>query len=252
MPAEKTDVLREFRADLHIHSCLSPCGDWEMSPRNIVQKSLEKRLDLIAVCDHNTCENAGAVMREGRRRGLAVLPGLEICSREEVHILAIFGDLEDALAMQAWIYSGLTGQNQPEVFGYQIVSNEDSEVLGENPRLLIGATAFGLGDIVRRTHALNGLSLGAHVDRPAYGIINQLGFIPSDLPLDGVEVSYRTVLSKARETLPVIGTRPCLTSSDAHFLKDIGRAHTVLSMAAPTVAEIRLALRGQRTRRIVI
>lgn len=251
MPADNSDVLREFKADLHIHSCLSPCGDWEMSPRNIIRESLERRLDLIAICDHNTCENAGAVIREGRRRGLSVLPGLEICSREEVHILAIFGDLDNALAMQEWVYSGLTGQNQPEVFGYQIVSNEDSEVLGENPRLLIGATAFGLGDIVRRTHALNGLSLSAHVDRPANGIINQLGFIPPDLLIDGVEVSYRVVLSKARETLPIIATLPCLTSSDAHFLKDIGRAHTVLSMAAPTVEEIGLALRGQRARRIV-
>jgi 3',5'-nucleoside bisphosphate phosphatase len=245
-------VLREFKADLHIHTCLSPCGDWEMSPRNIVRKSREARLDLIAVCDHNTCENAGAVMREGQREGLCVLPGLEICSREEVHILAIFGELEHALAMQEWVYAGLTGQNQPEIFGYQIVSNEDSEVLGENPRLLIGATERGLGDIVRRTHALNGLSLSAHVDRPANGIINQLGFIPPDLRLDGVEVSYRVGLPTARESLPLIGSLPCLTSSDAHFLKDIGRARTVLRMAAPTIAEIGLALRGQQERRVVV
>jgi PHP family Zn ribbon phosphoesterase len=252
MPAGEPAVLREFKVDLHIHTCLSPCGDWEMSPHNIIQRSLDTALDLIAICDHNTSENAGAVMREGRRRGICVLPGLEICSKEEVHILAIFGELEHALAMQAWVYAGLPGQNQPEVFGYQVVANEDSEVLGENPRLLIGATRLGLGEIVRQTHALSGLSVSAHVDRPANGIINQLGFIPPDLKIDAVEVSRRIALPIARQTLPEIGNRPCITSSDAHFLKDIGAARTVLSMAAASVEEIGLALRGEQGRRILV
>jgi predicted metal-dependent phosphoesterase TrpH len=107
MPAGEPVVLREFKADLHVHTCLSPCGDWEMSPRNIIQRSLDASLDLIAICDHNTRENAGAVIREGRRRGICVLPGLEICSKEEVHILAIFDELEHALVMQEWVYAGL-------------------------------------------------------------------------------------------------------------------------------------------------
>jgi PHP family Zn ribbon phosphoesterase len=252
MPAGEPAVLREFKADLHIHTCLSPCGDWEMSPRNIIQKSLDVSLDLIAICDHNSSENAGAVMREGRRGGIRVLPGLEICSKEEVHILAIFDELEQALAMQEWVYAGLSGLNQPEVFGYQIVANEDSEVLAENPRLLIGATRLGLGDIVRQTHALNGLSVSAHVDRPANGIINQLGFIPPDLAIDGVEVSRRIALAKARQVLPDIGNRPCISSSDAHFLKDIGAVHTVLSMAAATIEEIGYALRGEQGRRVLV
>jgi hypothetical protein len=252
MSAGDPAVLREFKADLHIHTCLSPCGDWEMSPRHIIQRSLDVSLDLIAICDHNTSENAGAVMREGRRRGVGVLPGLEICSKEEVHILAIFGELEHALAMQEWVYAGLSGQNQPEVFGYQIVANEDSEVLAENPRLLIGATRLGLGEIVRQTHALSGLSVSAHVDRPANGIINQLGFIPPDLMIDAVEVSRRISLPRARPSLPEIGKLPCITSSDAHYLKDIGTVHTVLRMAAATIEEIGLALRGAHERAILI
>jgi hypothetical protein len=241
-------VLRDIHADLHIHTCLSPCGEWEMSPRDIVRRCRDAGLDLIAVCDHNSCENAGAVMREGGRRGLAVLPGLEICSREEVHVLAVFECLDSAQTMQEWVYAGLDGLNQPELFGWQVVANEDSEVLGENPRLLIGATRLGLGEIVRRTHALGGLSLSAHVDRPANGIINQLGFIPADLELDGVEVSWRIPLSEARARLPEIGDRPCVTASDAHRLEDIGRACTVLHVAEPTLAEIRLALQGRDRR----
>jgi hypothetical protein len=244
-------VLKEFKADLHIHTCLSPCGDWDMSPRGVIQKSLAAGLNLIAVCDHNSGENAGAVVREGRRQGLAALPGMEVCSREEVHILALFEHLEQVSAMQEFVYSGLAGNNQPEVFGYQIVANEENEVLGENPRLLIGATRYSLADIVGHTHALGGLSVSCHVDRPANGIINQLGFIPPDLALDAVEVSYRVPLNKARETLPAIGALPCITSSDAHYLKDIGRAYCLLHMAAATFHELSLALKGQQGRRIV-
>jgi hypothetical protein len=252
MAIDDPSGLRTFKADLHIHTCLSPCGDWEMSPRDVVRRGREAGLDLIAVCDHNSSENAGAAMREGRRAGLAVLPGMEVCTREEVHILALFEDLEQALAMQEFVYAGLPGENQPEVFGYQVVANEDNEVAGENPRLLIGATQHGLEQVVRRTHALGGLSVSCHVDRPANGIINQLGFIPPDLELDGVEVSYRIPLAQARERFPMIGALPCITSSDAHFLKDIGRAATVFRMASPRLREIGLALRGERGRGVLI
>jgi predicted metal-dependent phosphoesterase TrpH len=242
----------QFKADLHIHSCLSPCADWEMSPRQIVQRCRTVGLDLIAVCDHNSVENAAAVMREGARRHLAVLPGMEICSKEEVHLLAVFAGLEQAAAMQEFVYAHLPGHNQPEVFGYQVVANEADEVLSENPRLLIGATRLGVHEIVEQTHAHGGISICSHIDRSAFGIINQLGFIPEDLDVDGVEVSFRLALAEARRTLPGIGDRPCVTSSDAHFLADIGRAWTVFRMRTPTLAEIRLALAGKRGRKVLV
>jgi len=237
---------------MHIHSCLSPCADWDMSPKRIVQKSFKVGLDLIAVCDHNTAENAGATMREGKNRGVHVLPGLEICSKEEVHILALFSELDQALEMQAHVYSYLPGENSPEVFGYQVVANECDEVLGENPRLLIGATRLGLHDIVEKTHQLEGLSLSCHVDRPAYGIINQLGFIPADLALDGVEVSWRVTPADAHKTVPGIDNFACVTASDAHFLDDIGKVRTVFRMAEPTLEEIRMALLEKDGRRILV
>ena len=245
-------MLKEFRADLHIHSCLSPCSDWAMSPRKIVQKSLEIGLDLIALCDHNSAENAGAAMREGHKRGLRVLPGMEICSREEVHILAIFEKLEPALEMQAYVYANLPGENNPKVFGCQVVANEEDEVVEENPRLLIGATRLSLYDIVNKTHALGGINISCHVDRPSFGIINQLGFIPPDLNLDGLEVSYRIDLPQAAQSIPGIGGYSCVTASDAHYLNDIGKACTVFEMAAPTLAEIRLALARKKGRRILV
>ena len=244
--------LKQFKADLHIHSCLSPCGDWDMSPRRIIQKSLEAGLDLIAICDHNTVENAGVAMREGEKQGVQVLPGMEVCSKEEVHILALFQELETALDMQSYVYANLPGQNKPEVFGCQVVANQNDEVLGENPRLLIGATRLGLHDIVKKTHALGGLSVCCHVDRPAYGIINQLGFIPADLALDGVEVSRHVRLADAHKTLAGIEKFSCITTSDGHFLADIGKVWTVFQMAEPTIAEIRKSLLQQEGRRIVV
>ena len=245
-------MLKRFKADLHIHSCLSPCSDWAMSPKKIVQQSLEVGLDLIAICDHNSAENAGATMREGNRQGMQVLPGMEICSKEEVHILALFDELAPALEMQAYVYANLPGENKTEVFGFQVIANEQDEVMGENPRLLIGATRLGLHDIVKKTHALSGINISCHVDRPAYGIINQLGLIPEDLNLDGLEVSYRIKLAEAAQAIPVIENFSCVTASDAHYLNDIGKAWTVFQMAEPSLSEIRLALTGKAGRRILV
>jgi len=223
-----------------------------MSPKKIIQQSLEVGLDVIALCDHNSAENAGAAMREGNKQGLLVLPGMEICSKEEVHILALFDELDPALEMQAYVYANLPGENKSEVFGFQVIANEEDEVIGENPRLLIGATRLGLHAIVAKTHVLGGINISCHVDRPAYGIINQLGFIPEDLHLDGLEVSYRIKLAEAVQTIPGIGNFSCVTSSDAHYLNDIGRAWTVFQLAEPTLAEIRLALARKDGRRILV
>ena len=245
-------MLKHFKTDMHIHTCLSPCSDWDMSPQKIVQRSLEVGLDVIAVCDHNTAENAGAVMREGENQGLRVLPGMEICSKEEVHILALFDELDPSLAMQEYVYANLKGENQPEIFGHQVVANDQDEVIGENPRLLIGATQLGLYEIVDKTHRLGGISLSSHVDRTAYGIIGQLGFIPPDLEIDGVEVSHRVELATARDDVPGIGQFPCVAASDAHFLDDIGKVWTVFVLAKPTIDEFRRALQDNDGRRIKI
>ena len=244
-------MLKKFKADLHIHSCLSPCSDWDMSPKKIVSKSREQQLDLIAICDHNTAENAAATSREGTRQGIAVLPGMEICSREEVHLVTLFKKIEDALKMQEFIYAHLPGKNQPEVFGHQVVADEHDQVLGENAHLLIGATQLSLHDIVEKTHHLDGICISSHVDRPSYSLIGQLGFIPEDLHLDAVEVSYRIPLAEALIEVPGIKDYPCVTASDAHFLRDIGTVWTEFILAAPTLEEIRMALAGTEGRRIL-
>lgn len=243
---------RIITADFHIHTCLSPCGDWDMSPRALVERCREVGLEMIAVCDHNSAENAGAVMRMGERHQIAVLPGMEICSREEVHLLALFADLETALAMQRIVYDHLEGVNRPDYFGYQVVADEEDEVLGENDRLLIGATTLGVHEIVDRTRELGGIAVAAHIDRPAFGIIGQLGFIPPDLALHAVEVSYRMDPATAHRRIPGIDQFACLSGSDAHNIPDLGRAKTRLRVAACTFQEVVLALRGLDGRGVVL
>ncbi len=242
--------LGYFSADLHIHTCLSPCSDWEMSPKKIVAKSIEKQLDIIAICDHNSAENVQAVIHLGKEMGLYVLPGMEICSREEVHILGLFKAVEQAQAMQEFVYEHLPGENQAEVFGYQVIVNEKDEIRGEVSRLLIGASRLSLQEIVVKIHKLGGLSIASHVDRPSFGIIGQLGFIPEDLSLDGLEVSYRVPLNDVRKKIPGSMNFPFISSSDAHFPDDIGKAKTVFTLAAPSFEEIHLALKSKDGRRI--
>ena len=243
--------MKRFRGDLHIHTCLSPCSDLEMSPITIVEKSLEKGLDLIAVCDHNSAENVGAVLRAGARRGLHVLPGMEINSLEEVHTLAIFDSEKQAFSMQEIVYENLDGTNRPDLFGDQVVANEHDEVEGYNDRMLIGATRLRLAEIVSEVHRLGGLSIASHVDRPSYSLLGQLGFVPQDLRLDALEVSYHVRRDHFAGRESEIDDLPVITSSDAHFKRDIGKVHTTFYVEIPSVDEIRMAFKKERGRRVV-
>ena len=243
--------MRSFKADLHIHTCLSPCADLDMSPKAIVERSAEEKLDIIAICDHNSAENVEASIRAGLKHGIRVLPGMEVNSREEVHTLAIFETAEQALAMQEIVYQHVKGTNRPDVFGDQVIANEFDEVDGFNDRLLIAATALGLWDIVKEIHRLGGLSIASHVDRPSYSILSQLGFVPIDLKLGALEISRHLNKELAPSKIPEIKGFPIVTFSDAHFLDDIGRASTSFLLEEPNVNEIRMALEEKSGRRVV-
>ncbi len=246
--------MRRYLADLHIHSCLSPCASLDMTPRAIVETNIKNGIELIALCDHNSAENVGAAMRAGRRHGLCVLPGMEINSREEVHTLAIFDTEEQALAMQEILYAALKGSNRPDIFGDQVVVNEFDEVDGFNDRLLIGAVQMDIYEVVREAHRLGGLCIASHVDRPSYSILGQLGFVPGDLELDAMECSRNGSPESILETLSHLeGRAPGLvTSSDAHELDDIGTAASWFTIGSPEVSELASAFRGEMGRRVEI
>ena len=236
--------MRVFHADLHIHTCLSPCAEREMSPSNIVRLSKERGLDVIAICDHNCAENVLATRRAAEKVGLAVIGGMEITTQEEVHMLGLFADDSSLTAVQNLVYAHLFGENEPEIFGEQLVMDEQDNVIAHNRRLLIGATNLTLEEVVQTIHEFGGIAIASHVDRPSFSVTSQLGFIPDGLGLDGIEVS-------SWSALPPPGDLPVICSSDAHRSGEIGTRCTRFLMKAPTVSEIRMALKHIGGRRIL-
>ena len=245
-------MLSAYRADLHIHSILSPCTEiTEMAPRAIIERAVQIGLHVIAVCDHNSCENYPALQTASRTADLTVLAGMEITSREEIHILGIFDTYERASDVQAVVYKHLPGENDEKTFGYQVVVNEREEVISFNKKLLIGATTLSLEAVVELIHSRDGIAIASHIDREAYSIINQLGFVPPGLALDALEVSPGMGLDEARERFSGIEHFPLVTSSDAHSLDGIGRSATTFLMAAPGIHEMKLALEGKEGRKVL-
>jgi PHP family Zn ribbon phosphoesterase len=244
-------ALRRIKADLHVHTCLSPCADLDMSPLGVVQSAVRRGIDLIGICDHNSAENVLAVKKAAQRNDLMVLGGMEVASSEEAHILVFFDDDEDLLRFQDIVYRHLSGTNDERAFGEQVIADDEDGVSGFSERLLIGATSLTVERIVREARVGKGESLviAAHVDRDAFSIIGQLGFIPRGLDLDAVEVSAHMTPAAAKERFPDCKWYPVVTGSDAHKPEDIGAQVTWFTIAEGTVAEIKKALAGRDDRK---
>lgn len=246
-------MLKCLNADLHIHSCLSPCADLTMSPKRIVDVALRKGLDVIAICDHNSAENTRAALKCAQNTALTVLPGMEITTIEEVHVIGIFPGHDAILSMQETVYAHLApGENKDELFGEQIIANEFDEVEAYNHRLLIGATNLSIEVVVNRIHDLGGLAIASHVDREAYSIIGQLGFIPQGLALDALEISSMVTYDEAAGRIPQLGDYAVVTCSDAHQLEDIGQKTTKFRIEEATIDEIQKAFLQREGRSIVL
>lgn len=243
-------ALAEFRADLHIHTCLSPCAEDYMRPSAIIAAAKKKRLHIIGICDHNSAENFQAVKKAGVREGMQVLGGMEITSCEEVHIVGLFDDGEKLHKVEEAVSTHLHGQNNENAFGKQLVVNERDEIIGQNSKLLIGATAFSVNEIVKLIHDLNGIAIAAHVDREAFGIIGQLGVIPADVRFEALELSARCSESE-KISYQKYGL-PLVCSSDAHCIADIGKVYTTLVLQDCSFEEVKLAFRKSKGRTLRI
>jgi len=245
-------MLRIYSADLHIHSCLSPCGDLDMSPRKIVAAAIERQLDIIAITDHNASENILATIKAARNKPLTVLAGMEVASEEEAHLIVLFDNFNSMARFQQVVYENLMafGIDQRTIED-QVIVNENDEVEGFNDHLLFGATALSFQQLVDEVHRLDGLAIASHVDRESFSIIAQLGFIPADLPLDALEISPRMSKAEARLLFPDVNRFPLIKSSDAHYPNDIGRQKTQFLIEAPTMAELKLALTNSGGRKVL-
>lgn len=238
--------MRFFKGDLHIHTCLSPCADLEMSPKNIIEKVKEKNLQIIAVCDHNSTENSQPVIELGNKNNILVLPGMEITTKEEVHILGIFENLEKALQFQNIIYENLPDLEGEKFQEEQPIVDEEENVLGFCKKSLFYAVNLKIEEIVEKIHLYGGLAIASHIDREAFSIIGQLGFIPEGLKLDGLEVAFD--LKKEYE----IYNLPLIRSSDSHFLEEIGQRDTEFYLESLNFEEITLAFKNKEGRFIKI
>lgn len=217
-----------IKADIHIHTCLSPCADIRQSPKGVVEKARAKGLNLIFITDHNTMENAEAAMKTGAQYdGLKVYPGLEITSREEVHLLALFEKLENASRVQKYIYRDLPNALNEKEHENQIIANDNDEVVGYLKKSLFSSVDMSLERIIDLIHDNVGIAVAAHIDRESFSVISQLGFIPENLSFDALEISPNMNFEQAKHKYPDYFQKYCLLKgSDSHSLDMIGTSYT--------------------------
>jgi PHP family Zn ribbon phosphoesterase len=245
--------LYKFFADLHVHTALSPCAGNSATPPNIVASAIENGMQMIAVTDHNSAENVDAVVRCGKLHGLKVIPGMEIASREEVHLLCLLSSVAKAIELQQIVYAALPdGENRPDYFGRQLMTDIEGNIEGECVRLLMGAANLSLETIIREVHRLEGLAIAAHVDRPSFSVIANLGMVPPDARFDALEISASLTRDEAVAKFPSIEGFPLITGSDAHYAQDIGGSPTLFLLEKMSIDEMRMAFQGRGGREYLI
>ncbi len=245
-------MLRARWADLHLHTVLSACAEVEMIPPLIIERALELGLDWIAVTDHNSTGNVGAMLAAARGTGLVVTPGMEVESREEVHLVCLFDTAEQAEAWGALVIAHLPRRrNDERFFGAQFVVDAEGEYLRTEERLLLTSTDLSVEEIVQGVAGLGGMVIPAHVDRPANSLLVNLGFVPPGLDMPGLEISRRASAAEFRRAHPELARYGLLSSGDAHRLSELVRRTAVISRAA-TVAELRRALAGEGDCSVVV
>ncbi len=228
-----------WRADLHVHTALSGCAEAEMIPPLLIDRCQEQGLAIVGVLDHNSAANCQAVVEAADGSGVVVKPGLEVESRETVHLVCLFDTVEQALDLQHLVYDHLArfpSAGAARSFGLQMLLSKDGELVGHEDHALFAATDLPAAAIVEEAHRRRGMVVAAHVDRRAHGLLGVLGFVPQGLDLDGLEAGPRG-LADGR-----------MASSDAHRLDDIGSRYTVFEAESASVADLRQCLRLGRFR----
>ncbi len=211
--------------DLHIHSCLSPCGDEDMLPSNIIGMAYLKGLDVIAVTDHNSCKNCPAVLKLAEQYNIVAIPGMELTTMEEVHVLCLFEQLEDALSFDEYVSSKLMKiPNDEKVFGKQEIYDEDDNKLNIEEYLLINATKISFDTLGKLMKEYHGIYIPAHIDKNSNSLISNLGFIPPDADFSAVEIADVSHRERLSEKNPYLNKCNMISDSDAHMLGDINEA----------------------------
>lgn len=246
--------MQTLLADFHVHTLLSPCAAVEMTPNHIILRAAQYGVGAVAITDHNASANVAAAWEAGHRYGVKVFPGMEVECQEEAHIVALFDTPEQLQQWQYVVDKHMNGiANNPEKFGAQFVVDADDNFIREEERMLLAPLSLTAAQVVHKVRELGGIAIAAHVDRPAYSIVGQLGFIEPDFGFAAAEISHIGWQKNLQSRLQrVTGFLPYLTNSDAHTMLDfLQGSKNLLTVAELNVAEILLALENKSGRGLV-
>ena len=221
-----------YNYDLHIHSCLSPCADDDMTPNNIAGMSVLNGLQIVALTDHNSSANCPAFLDACRRQGIVGIAGMELTTAEDVHLVCLFEELSDAMAFSDEVHGHIMPiKNRAEIFGNQIVMNSEDETVREEEILLISATDLWMADAIELVRKYRGHVRPAHIDREANGIVSILGDIPSEYNFNFVEFNDKNNIGAYYEKYASLKDAKTLVCSDAHHLWDVSEAGNTLELS---------------------
>lgn len=231
--------MNKLSYDLHIHSCLSPCGSDDMTPFNIASMAYLKGLDVIALTDHNTCRNCPSLISAAKEYNLTVICGMELTTVEEVHVVCLFYSLDSALEFDRYVYEKLIKIiNNPEIFGNQIIYDEHDRISSGEDNLLINATTISFDEVFNIVKNYGGISYPAHIDRTSNSVISNLGFIPPESSFNTVEFADITKVNEYKKLHPYINNCKILTSSDAHYLENINEPVNFMECNSSSIKDI--------------
>lgn len=231
--------------DFHLHSCLSPCGDDEMTPNNIVNMAQLTGLSAIALTDHNTCGNCAATAAVARELGITFLAGMELCTAEEAHVVCLFPTVEAARQFEAHVAPTLPPiPNRPDIFGEQILCDAEDRQIGTHDILLTTASGISVDNVAALARSFGGTAFPAHIDRPSYSVTAALGDLPP-LGFAAIEITKNGNAEELTQRYPEIVGKPLLQNSDAHRLEDIQDAGPYLELPVNTPETIIAALNGE-------
>lgn len=234
--------------DLHIHSCLSPCGDNDMSPYNLVNMAKIFGYDIIALTDHNTCKNCGSAMKIGEKIGITVVPGMELCTSEEIHNVCLFPTLDKAMAFSDYIYGTLPPvKNREKIFGEQLIMDCEDGIIGKEEILLTTASSVSISELDELVKKYGGVSYPAHIDRSSYSIISSLGDFPYEVESKCFELTPKAKAEDYLEKYPATKGRLIIRSSDAHYLTNMREPEFMIDLPENSAGALIEYLKGRHS-----
>ncbi|QAT62221.1 PHP domain-containing protein [Acidilutibacter cellobiosedens] len=238
----------KYSFDMHIHSSLSPCASDDMTPNNIVNMAYIKKLNIISITDHNSMINVSSAEKIAYKRGILLIPGMEVNTKEEVHILCYFRNIEEGLEFGKLIYDSIPDiKNAEKFFGQQLALDEEDSVIYREEKLLTSASSYSIDEIDKLVKKYNGIIVPAHIDRKSYSILSVLGFIPKNLDISTVEISSECN-EEMIEKMNIKGIYNIITNSDAHDLWQINEAENFMELSSLNLNEVFRYLRNKEKR----